>query len=31
MPTVAIYGALLGFAALLSWLGIQGFKKRVLA
>ena len=31
MPTLAIYGALLGFGALLSWLGIQGFKKRVLA
>ncbi len=30
MDVVAIYGGLVGFAALLCWLGIQGFKKRVL-
>ena len=31
MPTAAIYGALLGFGGLLSWVGVQGFTKRVLA
>jgi len=31
MPTAAVYGALVGFAVLRSWLGIQGFTKRVLA
>jgi ABC-2 type transport system permease protein len=31
MPTLAIYGALLGWAAVLTWLGIAGFRKRVLA
>jgi ABC-2 type transport system permease protein len=31
MATMAIYGALLGFAVLLTWVGIQGFSKRVLA
>ena len=31
MPGVAIYGALIGFAALLTWLGIAGFNRRVLA
>ena len=30
MPLVAIYGALLGFAAFLTWTGIRGFKIRVL-
>ena len=29
MPTVAIYGALVGFSAFLTWLGIQGFRRRV--
>ena len=31
MPLPAIYGALLGFAALLTFLGVTGFKKRVLS
>ena len=31
MPVVAIYGAMIGFGILLTWLGIDGFKKRVLA
>ncbi|MDQ3772657.1 MAG: ABC transporter permease [Actinomycetota bacterium] len=31
MPEPVIYGALIGFIALLSWQGIEGFKKRVLA
>jgi ABC-2 type transport system permease protein len=31
MATAAVYLALFGFAAGLSWLGINGFKKRVLA
>ena len=31
MPALGIYGALLGFIVFLSWLGISGFKKRVLA
>jgi ABC-2 type transport system permease protein len=30
MPALAIYGALIGFTALLAWLGIAGFRKRVL-
>jgi ABC-2 type transport system permease protein len=30
MPLLAIYGALIGFAALLTWAGIRGFKIRVL-
>jgi ABC-2 type transport system permease protein len=30
MPTPAIYVALIGFSILLTWVGIQGFKKRVL-
>ena len=30
MPTIAIYAALVGFTALLAWLGIAGFRKRVL-
>jgi hypothetical protein len=31
MQGLAIYGALIGFAALLTWLGIAGFNRRVLA
>ncbi len=31
MPAPAVYGALVGFTALLAWLGIGGFRKRVLA
>lgn len=31
MPVPVIYAALIGFIALLSWQGIEGFKKRVLA
>jgi ABC-2 type transport system permease protein len=31
MPAAAVYGALVGFTALLAWLGIGGFRKRVLA
>jgi ABC-2 type transport system permease protein len=31
MPLAAIYLALIGFTFVLSWLGISGFKKRVLA
>ena len=31
MRLPAIYGPLLGFAALLTWLGVTGFKKRVLS
>ncbi len=31
MPGMAIYGALVGFAVLLTWAGIAGFRKRVLA
>ncbi|MGH9040176.1 MAG: ABC transporter permease [Acidimicrobiia bacterium] len=31
MPAPAVYGALVGFTALLAWLGIGGFSKRVLA
>jgi ABC-2 type transport system permease protein len=30
MPAVAIYAALAGFVAVLGWLGIDGFRKRVL-
>jgi ABC-2 type transport system permease protein len=30
MPAPAVYGALVGFTALLAWLGIGGFRKRVL-
>jgi ABC-2 type transport system permease protein len=31
MPTAVIYLALIGFAAALSWLGVDGFRRRVLA
>jgi len=31
MSLWAVYGALLGFAALFTWLGISGFKRRVLS
>jgi ABC-2 type transport system permease protein len=31
MPVPAIYGALVAFAAVMTWWGIQGFRKRVLA
>jgi ABC-2 type transport system permease protein len=31
MPAPAIYAGLVGFAGLLTWLGTQGFRKRVLA
>lgn len=31
MPVVAIYGAIVGFGVVLTWLGIAGFRKRVLA
>jgi ABC-2 type transport system permease protein len=31
MNAWAVYGALIGFGALLTWLGIQGFRNRVLA
>jgi ABC-2 type transport system permease protein len=31
MPVPSIYGALVGFAALLTWWGVAGFRKRVLA
>jgi hypothetical protein len=31
MPLAAVYGPLLGFAALLTYLGVTGFKKRVLS
>ena len=27
----AVYGALIGFGSLLTWVGIQGFRNRVLA
>lgn len=30
MPASAIYGALIGFAVFLSWLGVAGFNRRVL-
>jgi ABC-2 type transport system permease protein len=29
MPLVAIYGALIGFGALFTWVGVTGFEKRV--
>lgn len=31
MPLAGIYGGLAGFAVILGWLGVQGFKRRVLA
>lgn len=31
MPLVAIYAALLGFAAVLSWVGVTGFERRVVS
>ena len=31
MPTVAVYGALVFFAVLMTWVGVWGFKRRVLA
>ena len=31
MSLWAVYGALLGFSALFTWLGINGFKRRVLS
>jgi ABC-2 type transport system permease protein len=31
MPIAAIYAALVGFSILLTWVGIQGFRKRVLS
>ena len=31
MPGVAVYAALVGFVAGLGWLGIDGFRRRVLA
>ena len=31
MPGPAVYAALLGFVVVLGWLGIDGFKRRVLA
>jgi ABC-2 type transport system permease protein len=31
MPAWGIYGALLGFTAVLGWLGLDGFRRRVLA
>ena len=31
MPVLAIYGAIIGFTILLTVVGIQGFKKRVLS
>jgi ABC-2 type transport system permease protein len=31
MPILAVYGAMIGFCIVLTWLGIDGFKKRVLA
>ena len=31
MPAPAIYGALLGFAALLTWVGVSGFRRRVVS
>ena len=31
MPLVAIYGVMLGFTALFLWLGITGFRRRVLS
>jgi hypothetical protein len=31
MPALAIYGALVAFAILLTWVGVRGFRNRVLA
>jgi ABC-2 type transport system permease protein len=31
MPAVAIYAALVGFGGLLTWVGVRGFRRRVLA
>ena len=31
MPVTAIYGGLVGFSVLFTWLGVRGFKRRVLA
>jgi ABC-2 type transport system permease protein len=31
MPAVAVYGALIGFAVVLTWVGVRGFRDRVLA
>jgi ABC-2 type transport system permease protein len=31
MPAVAVYAALTGFAVLLTWIGVRGFRRRVLA
>lgn len=31
MPLAAIYGGLAGFTVILAWLGVEGFKRRVLA
>jgi len=31
MPAVAVFAALIGFVAGLGWLGIDGFRRRVLA
>jgi hypothetical protein len=31
MPGPAVYAALVGFVLVLGWLGIDGFRKRVLA
>ena len=31
MSLWAIYGVLIGFAALFTWLGIRGFRRRVLS
>ncbi len=31
MPAVAVYAALVGFTLVLSWLGVNGFRRRVLA
>jgi ABC-2 type transport system permease protein len=31
MPAVAVYAALVGFTLVLSWLGVDGFRRRVLA
>jgi ABC-2 type transport system permease protein len=31
MPVVAVYGAMIGFTGLLAWVGIDGFRRRVLS
>jgi ABC-2 type transport system permease protein len=31
MPAAAVYAALIGFAVLLTWIGVRGFRRRVLA